>query len=93
MMTRESAELLALKALGWIASDEARAGAFLGAAGCAAEDLRLRAQDPEFLGFVMDFLLGDEPALLEFCDAAGLPYDAPMQARAALPGGEVPHWT
>jgi hypothetical protein len=31
--------------------------------------------------------------VIAFCDAAGYPYAAPLAARAALPGGEVPHWT
>ncbi|MEM8753529.1 MAG: DUF3572 domain-containing protein [Pseudomonadota bacterium] len=92
-MTTDAAETLALKALGWIAGREELAGAFLGASGAAAEDLRARARDPEFLGFVLDFLLADEPALLAFCDDAGASPDAPMRARAALPGGDLPNWT
>ena len=42
---------------------------------------------------MLDFVLADEPLLIAFCDEAGLPYDAPMRARAALPGGEIPNWT
>lgn len=93
MMGRDRAEGVAVQALGWIAGREEALGAFLGAAGCAPEDLRIRAAEPEFLGFVLDFLLQDEAALMEFCDDAQLPYEAPMQARAALPGGAQPHWT
>ena len=93
MMGRDRAEGVAVQALGWIAGREEALGAFLGAAGCAPEDLRIRAAEPEFLGFVLDFLLQDEAALMEFCDDAHLPYEAPMQARAALPGGAQPHWT
>jgi hypothetical protein len=36
---------------------------------------------------VLDFLLMDDAWVVAFCDAAGLPYEAPMRARAALPGG------
>ena len=92
-LPRDAAETLALTALGWIAADEERAGAFLGMAGATPEDLRARAQDPEFLGFVLDFLLADEEALLAFCEAEGLAPDRPMRARAGLPGGDLPHWT
>jgi len=35
----------------------------------------------------------DDAWVMGFCDAVGLPYEAPMQARAALPGGEQVHWT
>jgi hypothetical protein len=31
--------------------------------------------------------------VMAFCDAQSLPYTEPQAARAALPGGEVPHWT
>jgi hypothetical protein len=30
---------------------------------------------------------------IAFCDAEGLDYGQPMQARAALPGGDLVHWT
>lgn len=90
---REQAETLALQALGWLAGQEDLSGAFLGASGLSADELKARAGDPEFLGFVLDFLLGDEAALLAFCEAADLTPDRPMRARAALPGGDLPHWT
>lgn len=92
-MSLDAAEALALEALAWLAEDPERIGPFLGAAGASAGELRARAGEAEFLGFVLDFLLADEAALLAFCDAAGRPYEAPMRARAALPGGDLPHWT
>ncbi len=92
-MNRDAAEAMAIEALGWLAAADDRLGAFLGAAGAAPEDLRARAAEPEFLGFVLDFLLSDEALLIPFCDAADRPYDQPMRARAALPGGDLPNWT
>ena len=90
---RDSAETLALQALGWIASDADLAGRFLASAGAGPGDLRLRARDPEFLGFVLYFLLGDEAALVAFAAEAKIAPDAAMRARAALPGGDLPNWT
>jgi hypothetical protein len=55
--------------------------------------VRARAADPEFLGFVLDFLLSDEAALVAFAEEAGIAPDRPLRARAALPGGELPNWT
>ena len=92
-MSPEAAERLALTALVWIAEREEVASSLLGAAGASAEDLRTRAGDPEFLGFVLDFMLSDEQMLLTFCEDADLKPDAPMRARAALPGGDLPNWT
>lgn len=93
MMQREAAETLALRALAWLAADDDLLGRFLGASGAAPGDLAASASDPRFLGSVLDFVLTDDVLVMTFCDAAGYPYPAPMQARAALPGGEVPHWT
>ncbi len=92
-MTPDSAEKVALTALVWIAERDELASSFLGASGASADDLRERAADPEFLGFVLDFLLSDEEALLSFCDDAALKPDMPMRARASLPGGDLPNWT
>lgn len=92
-MTPLAAELTAVKALSWIASDDELAGAFLAMSGAGADEIRERAADPEFLGFVLDFMLSDERALIRFCEAEGLSPEAPMRARAALPGGDLPDWT
>ena len=93
MGERESAETLALMVLGWLIGDEELLPVFLGATGAGESDLRDRAGDPEFLGSVLDFLLMDDAWVVRFCDTQGLAYDAPMRARAALPGGAQVHWT
>lgn len=90
---RKQAEMLALQALGWIAADDAAFLAFQDATGADAAMIRDSADDPGFLGGVLDFLMQDDSRVTGFCDAQGLAYDAPMQARAALPGGADPHWT
>ncbi len=93
MMTRGAAEVLAVQALGWLAADDELFGSFLGSTGAGVDEVRARAADPEFLGSVLDFLLMDDAWVTGFCDAAGLRYDAPLRARAALPGGDAMHWT
>lgn len=93
MNRQDSAETLALKALSWLAGDQDLLAVFMGSTGVGAEEMAARAMEPEFLGSVLDFILMDDAWVVAFCDAAGLRYDAPMQARAALPGGEALHWT
>lgn len=90
---QESAQTVALQALGWLAGQDELFDAFLGGSGADAAEVRARAADPEMLGSVLDFLLADEPALLRFCADAGLRPEVPMQARTALPGGDAPFWT
>lgn len=92
-MQRARAEVIGVAALGWLAGQPEDFGAFLAAGGLTLEDVRARAGEAEFLGFLLDFLLGDEALLREFTGAHRLSPDAPMRARAALPGGDVWHWT
>ena len=90
---RETATVTGLQALSHIAADEDLFGAFLGQAGTDAADIRDRATDPEFLGFVLDFLLQDDERVLGFAGAQGMAPEQVAQARQALPGGDVPEWT
>ncbi|MFT7058673.1 MAG: hypothetical protein ACJASV_001175 [Pseudorhodobacter sp.] len=90
---QDSAEILALQVLEWLAADEELFPVFLGATGASVNDLASSAQNSAFLVSVLDFLLMDDAWIMAFCDARHLRYEAPMQARAALPGGEHIHWT
>lgn len=92
-MKVEAAETLALQALGWLAGEDELFGAFLGATGATPVAVAEAAGQPEFLAAVLDFLLQEDARIIAFCDAAGLAYALPLQARAALPGGQALHWT
>lgn len=92
-MQQESAEVLALQALAWLAGQEDLLPVFLNATGAGLDDLRARAGEAEFQGAVLDFVMQDDAWVVGFCDAHGLSYTAPQAARAALPGGQVAHWT
>ncbi|MDN5787376.1 DUF3572 domain-containing protein [Pseudorhodobacter sp.] len=93
MARQDSAETVALQALGWLAANEDLLPVFLGASGASVSDLTKGAAQPAFLASVLDFILMDDAWVIGFCDAAGLRYEAPMQARAVLPGGEQINWT
>lgn len=93
MTKQESAETIALQALGWLVGNEDLLPVFLGATGASVSDLAKNAKQPAFLGSVLDFLVMDDAWVVAFCDDTGLPYQAPMQARAGLPGGEQMNWT
>ena len=93
MDRRNSAETVALQALGWLAAQEDLWGVFLGATGASAAEARARAEDPEFLASVLDFVLLDDAWVCTFAEASGLPPQDVAPARAALPGGGLPHWT
>lgn len=93
MAQQKTAEVLALEALQWLASEEELLSVFQGASGLNADDLKERAADPDLLGSVLDFVLMDDAWVISFCDRAGVPYASLAEARAQLPGGEHVHWT
>jgi hypothetical protein len=92
-MRQESAQVIALQALAWLAADDEVFAAFLNATGATAAEIKDRAGDADFLGSILDFLLMDDKWVMQFCDFAGLGYSEPLAARAALPGGEAVNWT
>lgn len=92
-VSAQRAEIIALRALAWLVGNDDLRGVFMGATGAGEDDLRARAQDPEFLASVLDFLMMDDAWITGFCDAEGLAYPEVPAARAALPGGELQHWT
>lgn len=92
-MSQESAEVVGLKALGWMAGNAELLPVFLGATGASEDDVRAGARDPAFLGALLDFIMMDDQWVRAFCDSEGLPYEQPMYARLALPGGDQVHWT
>ena len=92
-VTRETAETVGLQAVAWLAGNDELLPVFLGATGASEGDFRVGLEDPAFQGSVLDFLLMDDAWIMAFCAAQDLPPEAPMQARAALPGGESVHWT
>lgn len=93
MHTQETAEVLALKVLSWLAANEDLLPVFQGATGVSEADLRSGATDPVFLGSVLDFVMMDDAWVIQACDASGLAYDSIMRARHALPGGGEVSWT
>lgn len=92
-MKADQAELIAIQALGHIASEEDLLYAFVDISGLSPDDLRSRAGEPEILGGVLDFILMDEHRLITFCETVRLHPEMPGIARKLLPGGEEVHWT
>ena len=63
------AEAIALRALGWTLSDDARASRLLALTGLSPETLRERIGDPDLLAAVLRFLEAHEPDLLACAEA------------------------
>ena len=86
---REVAEIVAVQALSFIASDPERLGLFLAESGLGPETLRTAAANPQFLAHVLDFVLRDDATVKAFAAASELHPTNIAAARQALGN---PHW-
>lgn len=91
--TQESAEVIALQVLGWLAGDEELLPVFQGSSGASDKDLRAGARDAVFLGSVLDFIMMDDSWVVRCCDDLKIEYTSLMTARQHLPGGAQVNWT
>ena len=85
-MNSVEAETLALKALAYLAHSPEDLERFVALSGVTSADLRARADDPEILAAVLDFILTDDGRVTGFCEEAGIDPRALHAARRALPG-------
>ena len=82
----EEAEIIALKALAFLASDEERLNRFLDITGLSPQAIRKQAAEPAFLGGVLDHILSDQTLLFLFAENDDIPPQRIERARALLPG-------
>ena len=82
----QAAEKQAILALGFIAEEPKRLASFLTATGLQADSIRQAAQQPGFLGGVLEHILGDERLLIAFAQSAGIDPAEVARAAAALGG-------
>jgi hypothetical protein len=81
---REVAEIVAVQALSFVASDPERLGVFLAETGIGPETLRSAAADPHFLAGVLDFVLRDDVTVKAFAAASELDPATIAAAREVL---------
>jgi Protein of unknown function (DUF3572) len=70
-MTQDAAEMLAIRALQYLAGDERQLARFLALTGTSIGDLRDATTSPAFLSGILDHLMGDEASVLSFAATAG----------------------
>lgn len=90
---RVSAEVLALQAVSWLATDSDLLGAFLNETGAEPGSLAAGVKQPAFLAAVLDFILAQDQRVLDCAAALETSPQKVTEARAFLPGGDVPNWT
>ena len=83
---KDQAETLALTAIHFILADEELQQGFLATSGVSPDEFQDMIGEPEFLGGVLDFLLGNEEQLIAFCEANEIEPTEPARARYNFPG-------
>ncbi len=82
----QDAGLMAMKALVWALSDEARAERLLSLTGLTPDDLRARITDPVLQAAVLAFLESHEPDLIACAEGMDVSPGALVAARMELEG-------
>jgi hypothetical protein len=90
---KADAEALAIQALGFLASDEDRIGAFLDATGVDPGSLRAAAGQPGFASGVLDHICSSDELLLAFAAYAEIKPERVAAARHALAGPGAEDWS
>jgi hypothetical protein len=85
-MRRERAIEIGQEAIGWLLVRPERLIELVTQSGLTLEAVPGLIEDPEFLGFVLDFVMGSDAAVLDFAAHAGLRPEEPGEAQAALAG-------
>jgi hypothetical protein len=82
----DEAEVIALKALTFLVSDEDRLSGFLALSGMDLQDLKEQATDINTLAGLLDHVLAHENLLVEFARSLSCRPESIMCARHKLPG-------
>jgi len=83
-MDEEQAELVAISALQFLASDDQQMSRFVALCGVDIADMRKEASNPVFLAGILDFFLAHEPTLLSFASGHGIEPEQILIARNVL---------
>ena len=87
-IAHDTAEMLAIQALAFIAGEPDRVTRFLDTSGIAADEIRAAAREVAFLAGVLEHMLGDESLLVAFAESAGIDPGEIARARVALDSPE-----
>jgi hypothetical protein len=85
-MQRGRAIEIGQEAVGWLLVRPERLVELATASGLGLDALPGLVEEPEFLGFLLDFVMSSDATVLDFAAHAGLRPEEPAQARAALAG-------
>ena len=92
-MEENIAKGYALDALIWLTKDAQNLESFLTSSGGNTQYLRKVSKDPEFLSFVLDYIVKSDELILGLSKELSISPDKIQLARAILSDGDLYHWT
>ncbi len=92
-MNKETAKNYALEALIWLTKDDQQIESLLLSSGVRPNEIRVRYNDSEFLGFILDFVMASDELVFRFSKDLNILPKEIQEATSILLGGDLPHWT
>ena len=92
-MDKNQAMNYSIDVLLWLAKNQQSLELFLNTSGASPDDLRVRAKDPEFLVFVLDFFMTSDELITNLSVDLKTSPEKLNIARSTLTGGDLPNWT
>ena len=92
-MQLNTAKNYALESLIWLSKNTDHLETFLISSGANLEEIRTRSKDPEFLSFVLDFIMTADELVCGVSKDLNISPDQLKMAYSALSGGDLMHWT
>ncbi len=87
-LPQDYAELIAIKAVQYLAQNPESLGGFLAHAGVGPADLKTAISSPEFLAGTLDYMMVDESILMDFAQSMALAPQDIVKARLCFPGAD-----
>ena len=91
-MRHERAVEIGQQAVGLLLARPERLVELVSASGVSPDALPRLVEDPDFLGFALDFVMSSDDGVLAFAGHAGLRPEEPALARATLAGPGLADW-
>lgn len=92
MKNKEFVKIKALEALTWLSQSEELLYNFLAQNGGDMSEVFKRADDPEFLIFVLDYCLSSDDIAIACAEALSVKPEELIKIRSLLPGGHHYNW-
>lgn len=91
-MIDETAEIIALKAISFVVTNDDLRDRFIALSGMDEAEIKIAVNDRVFLINILEFLVNHEPDLIAFAEEENMPPESVTRAWRVLGGGTGQDW-